>query len=428
MTPPLQSSAPTFTAQRALSRRAFLRAGSVSLALPWLSAMLPAFGADPKTPMKFLGVLNYLGFHAPFLFPKDAGKDYIASPYLKGLDSCRQDFSILSGLSHPEVRDGHSSDKSFFTGAIHPASPSFRNSVSLDQFAATQFGRQTRYPSLNFSTDPGYSCSYTPNGVALPPETSPARAFGKLFINGTPAEVAAELARVREGQSILDSVSAEARTLKHSLGSADREKLDEYLTSVRALEQRMQRSEAYVRKPKPNAGVPPVKDPAKGEDTERLGLMLEVARLAMQADLTRLVTIYFVGTAKTPSKPGSSYAHHDLSHHGQDAGKIQKLAELETDILLKWGDFLKRLREARMIEHTVSVLGAGLGDASSHDATNLPILVGGGGFKHGQHLAFDPKNSPPLCNLWLQILNRIGVEADRFGTSNAKHLPGMEIA
>jgi hypothetical protein len=420
----------SFTTQRSLSRRTFLKAGGITLALPWLDAMLPALAAEPRQPMRFIGILNYFSFHAPNLFPKEVGADYLPTPYLEGLQPHRSEFTIISGLNHPEVRDGHSSDKSFFTGAPHPGSPSFKNTVSLDQFAADRIGRDTRYSSLNFSTSGAYSCSYTGGGVAIPPETSAARAFARLFIDGTPAEVAEEVARVREGRSILDRVAAEARHLQREVGAADRDKLDQYFTSVRELEQRMVRSEDFARRPKPKPGVERIIDSGPGEDTTRFGQMLEVARLAVQTDLTRVVTLYFVGTSKTPSKPGTSFAYHDLSHHGQDKGKLEQLAVLERDLLLEWGRFLGRMKDVsegglRLIDQTVSVLGAGMGNASSHEALNLPVLLAGGRFKHGRHLAHDPKNPPPLCNLWVQILQHLGVEAARFGTSNRESLPGL---
>ena len=421
----------TLTMQRSLSRRAMLKGAGITLALPWLDAMSAAFAPEPKPPMRFIGILNYFSFHAPNLFPKEAGADYVATPYLQGLQRQRKDFTIISGLNHPEVRDGHSSDKSFFTGAPHPGSPSFRNTVSLDQFAAERIGRDTRYASLNFSTSGAHSCSYTRSGVAIPPETSAARAFARLFIDGTPAEVAEEVARVQEGRSILDRVAGEAKRLQRDIGAGDRDKLDQYFTSVRELEQRMVRSEDFAKRPKPKPGVPAIRDPGPGEDTRRFGLMLEVARLAVQTDLTRIVTLYYVGTSKTPSRPGTSFAYHDLSHHGQDAGKLNQLTVLERDLLLEWGGFIQRMKDSRdgasrLLDNTMSVFGAGMGNASSHDSTNLPILVAGGRFKHGRHLAHDPKNPPPLCNLWVQMLREMGMPVEKFGTSNKETLAGLD--
>lgn len=409
-------------AKRRIHRRTLLRGAGVALALPWLDSMQPAFSAEIKQPKRFLGVLNYFSFHTPFLFPKEAGFDYQPTPYLELLQSHRADFTIVSGLNQPDVRDGHASDKSFFTGAPHPNSSSFRNTISLDQFAAETIGHETRYPSLNFSTSPAYSCSYNRHGVALPPETSPQRAFAKLFINGTKQQIAKEITRVQEGQSILDRITAEAKRLRGSVVPADRNKLDQYFTSVRELERRMIRTESYVSQRKPDVGIPPLEDPGRGEDIIRFGLLLEVARLAMQTDLTRLVTMYYVGSSKAPSQPGTSYAYHNLSHHGQDAGKIEQLAILERDLLRQWNTYLERMKEAspagsNLMEHTMSILGAAMGNASSHSATNLPLLVAGGAFRHGQHLAYDPDGPPPLCNLWVNALQHLGLETDRFGSS-----------
>jgi hypothetical protein len=266
--------------------------------------------------------------------------------------------------------------------------------------------------------------------VQIPPETSPARAYARLFIDGTPEEVALEVARVREGRSILDRVATAADRLRRDVGAADRDKLDQYFESVRDLETRMVRLEDYARLPKPKPGGPPVKDPGPGENTTRFGLMLDVARLALQTDLTRIVTLYFVDTSKTPSQPNASFSHHELSHHGKDAGKIEKLAVLERDVLTEWGRFIGGLKEARdgtgrLLDHTISVVGAGMGNASSHDSTNLPILVAGGRFKHGGHLAHDPKSPPPVCNLWVQVLHELGVEVPKFGSSTSETLTGF---
>ncbi|MFM9010767.1 MAG: DUF1552 domain-containing protein [Planctomycetota bacterium] len=416
--------------RRAIPRRTLLKGLGVGLALPWLDAMQPAFTAETPPPMRVIGVLTYLGFHAPYLFPAESGPDYSTTRYLEVLEPHRHDFTIISGLNHPEVRDFHESDKSFFTGAPHPLSPTFRNTISFDQLAAERIGRLTRYPSLNFCTMAGYSCSYTRSGVAIPAETSAAKAFTKLFIDGTPEEVAAEVRRLQQGRSILDRVAERADRLRRDVGAADRDKLDQYFESVRNLETRMVQLEDFARKPKPKPEREPIQDPGPGEDTTRLGLMLDVARLAVQTDLTRIVTLYWMQTSKTPSAPGMSFANHDLSHHGQDPGKIEKLAVIERDLLAEWGAFLGRLEEAseaggRLLDRTMALMGAALGNASSHDATNLPILVAGGRFKHGSHLAHDPKRPPPLCNLWVQMLHELGVEVPRFGSSTSETLSGL---
>jgi hypothetical protein len=420
-----------FTTQKYLSRRTFLRASGVALALPWLDAMVPAFAAPPAPVMRFVGILNIFSFHTPFLFPAETGRDYKSNSYLDPLQEHRQDFSIISGLSHPDVNGGHSGDLSFFTGAPAPSSPTFKNTISLDQAVAEAVGQETRYPALCLTTNAGRgSCSYTRNGVSLPAESSAEKLFAKLFIDGTPVEIAQEVKRLQQGKSILDRLQEKSKRLQQDVGARDKEKLDQYFTSVRELEQRLERSEAYARLPKPRPQSRPIKDPGTGEDTIRLGLLLEVSRLALQADLTRAVSIHYGGTTKTPSDPQTSYSHHDCTHHGQSPDKLEILARLERDLIVEWGRFLKRMKDtkdgdARLMDRTMSVLGAALGSANLHHNANLPILLAGGRFKHGQHLAFDPATPPPLCNLWLQILNEMGVEAAKFGSSTAASLPGL---
>ena len=420
----------TFTTRKHLSRRTLIQQGGIALALPWLDAMQAAFAATPAQPKRFLCVGNYFSYHGPNFFPKEAGAAYTPSPYLDLIKEHRRDFTVISGLNHPDVRDGHNSDKSFLTGAPHPSSPSFRNTVSMDQLMAERIGAETRFPSLIMSPGTGSSFSYTRSGVAVPAESSAAKMFARLFINGTPAEVKAEVQRVQEGRSILDRVGAEARAMQRDLGASDREKLDQYFTSVRELEQRMAGAQDYALKPKPNPGVPVMKDPSLEEKTTIFGLMLDLSRLAFQTDLTRLITLYFMGTVKTPSKPAESYAYHDLSHHGQDATKIEKLALLERDIFTQLGGFLGKMKQpdesgTRLLDNTITVLGAGMGNASSHDATNLPILIAGGGFKHGEHIALDPKDPPPLSNLWVQSMRQMGQDIETFGTSKGMCIPGL---
>ncbi len=417
--------------RKLLSRRTLLRQSGVALALPLLESMQVGTAAEKPAPQRFLGILNYFSFHAPNLFPAEQGKGYTSTPYLKLIEEHRDDFTIISGLNNPDVRDGHASDKSFFTGAAHPSSPAFRNTISVDQVVAEQLGRKTRIGSLHLATSAGFSCSYTRNGVAIPSDSSPAKVFAKLFIDGTQQEVAAEVERIREGKSILDRVRGQAKSLEGSLTPGDREKMDQYFTSVRELEQRLKQAEEYARLPKPKPGTKLIEDPGPGEELVRFGNLLDVARLALATDLTRIVTMYYVGTSKTPSQPGTSFPYHELSHHGQDAGKLERLAILERDLISQWGLFVGRMKEtregnARLLDRTMVVFGAAMGNASSHDATNLPILVAGGGFRHGQHVQHDVKNPPPLCNLWVQVLNHMGVPAERFGSSRGSGIPGLE--
>ncbi len=418
-----------------LHRRHFLRAAGVSLALPWLDAFTPtrAIGAAAQPPRRMVCICTPLGLHPPHFFPEKAGKDFALTPYLEVLKDYRNDFTVLSGLSHPEVGHSHDSIFSFLTAAPHPERRAgFRNSISLDQFAAEHIGGQTRFPSLALSCE-GFSLSWTRSGALVPSDSYPSSVFARLFLEGRPDEVQAQARRLRDGQSILDTVRDQANSMQPGLGADDREKLDEYFTSVRELEQRLARAEEWSKKPKPRVEARPPQNVASPADlVGRARLMFDLIHLALQTDSTRLITLLLLGTSLVPPVPGVTLGHHDLSHHGQDPNKIEQLKKVELEKMKTFGDFLKKLKEAteegvRLLDRTTVFFSSNLGNASTHSARNLPVLLAGGGFKHGQHLAFDPNHPPPLSNLYVSMLRRLGIEADRFGSSTGT-LTGLETA
>src|SRR5688500_10409570 len=217
-----------------LTRRTLLRAAGVSLALPLLQSLMPrrARAAEAAAPRRMVCICTPLGLHAPHLFPQTPGEDYELTPYLEILKEHRDDFTLISGLLHPEVESGHDSIFSFLTAAPHPERRAgFRNTISLDQLAAEQIGDRTRFPSLSLSAE-GFSLSWTRSGALVPSDTSPARVFARLFLEGRPEEIQAQIRRLRDGRSILDTLRAQAGRMHSGLGPRDREKLDEYFTSV----------------------------------------------------------------------------------------------------------------------------------------------------------------------------------------------------
>ncbi|MEQ1843624.1 MAG: DUF1552 domain-containing protein, partial [Verrucomicrobiales bacterium] len=327
MTPPYLSTG------KALSRRHFLRgAGGAMMGLPFLEAMTPAFSrAAPNSPKRFVAMCATLGFHGPHLFPSTAGVDYEPGQYLSKLKDYRSDFTLFSGLSHPDQQgnNGHASEMTWLTSARRPGLAGFKNSISLDQLIANEIGSETRYPFLSLSTN-GRSMSWTANGVEIPGETSPAKLFKALFIQGSEAEVAAEMKNFKRGRSILDTVLGEAKDLGKGLGERDREKLDEYLTSVRDLEIRLQESEGWVQKPKPQIGAEPPKDiQDKNDAIAKQRLMNEMIVLALQTDSTRTITFQLAGMNAVPTIPGVKSDWHNLSHHGKDPAKIDDLKIIE---------------------------------------------------------------------------------------------------
>ncbi len=418
-----------------ISRRAFLRGAGVSLALPFLDAMWPrsTFAAAAAAPKRLVAVCTSLGIYGPALFPKEAGRDYTSTPYLDILKEHRNDVTVFSGLSHPEQNgaDGHSSEMTWLTSARHPGLGGFRNTISLDQFVAEKIGVETRYPSLILGTN-NVSQSYTRSGVMIPAETRPSAVFAKLFIQGAPWEVQQQMKKLKEGRSIMDAVNEEAKRFGSRVGAADREKLDEYFTSVREMEQRLVKAEEWAQKPKPKIEVPQPADIAEQNDiVGRMQLLFDLVPLALQTDSTRLITILVQGRGDVPPVPGVSIDHHNLSHHGQDPEKIKQLELIETAEFGAFAKLLASLKQkseggAKLLDNTMVLFGSNLGNANSHDWTNLPVLLAGGGFKHGQHLAFDAKNNTPFSNLFVQMLQKMGIESDKFGSSTKTGVPGLE--
>ena len=261
----LNTNGQTRSPHRAISRRTILRGAGVGLALPLLNAMAPATARaqSAAAPRRMFAICNNLGLLPDQFFPADAGRDYTPSPYLKLLQEHRNDFTVFSGVSHPNVDGGHPSDISFLTAAPHPASSSFRNTISLDQYIAERIGNQTRFPSLTLAVNTGArTLSWTGNGVAIPPEQSAAGVFRQMFLQGSPKEVEAKIAELDTGRCILDAVADQVRGLERSVGAADRARLDQYFTSVRDLEHRLQESKGWERKPKPVVKEPEPQDPA----------------------------------------------------------------------------------------------------------------------------------------------------------------------
>lgn len=425
-----------------LSRRAMLRGSGALLALPWLEAMLPAFAtraqaAAAATPPRRLLAMNYgLGFHGPHLFPAEAGRDYQPTPYLELLQPHRADFTLFSGLSHEEQNgaNGHTSELTWLTTAKHPGLPGFRNSISLDQALIEKLNPDTRFPALILNVGGSDSMSWSANGVNLPAENSPSKVFAQLFVNGSPAEVQAQLRELKRGRSILDTVQGEAKKLQRDLGRRDQEKFDQYLTSVRELETRIQANEAWAQRPKPSVEVKPPSDVQDRTDIiARTRLMHDLMVLALRTDSTRFITYKAGGMNAVPKIAGVKQDWHNLSHHGQDEMKIEELTLIEKAEfaeLARLFSLLKGAPEAgrTLLDQTIVLAGSNLGNASSHSWRDLPVLVAGGGFRHGQHLVAGGKghDNARFANLFVQIAQRLDVGLETFGSSTASSITGFE--
>lgn len=417
-----------------MHRRTILRGIGVTLGLPLLEAMLPAHAAEMKsaTPESFIAIQTNMGILPQYFFPKTAGRQYESTPYLDILKKHREQMTVFSGVSHPEVDGGHQAEISYLTAATHPGRGGFRNSISVDQFAAANIGHLTRFPSLSLSIGTKSSLSYTQAGVQIPGEDSPSALFRKLFIQGSPAEVEAQVNKIRQGRSILDSVADRSKQLEKRVSAGDREKLDSYYNGVRELEERLLAGEEWEKKPKKMVKVPSPKDEEDaGALVERSRAMYDLARLAIDTDSTRLITIMVYQNAIKPNIVGVDTGTHPLTHHGNQPDKLAELRLIEEAQLNELANLLDGLASTKSVDGTLldrtSVLyGTSLGNGNNHSNLNLPTLLAGGGFKHGQHIANDKDKNYPLPNLFVSVLQRLGVEADKFATATGT-FTGLEM-
>jgi hypothetical protein len=303
-------------------RRSLLKAGGLMLALPWLetlSASTPQQRAG-ATPRRFFAMTYALGLHGPFLNPKEAGRKYTPTRFLTHLQHLRDDFTVVSGASHPGVSNGHPAEASILTGRKVLAGSSI-NGISLDQYMASQLGHETRFPSLVLNVSGNSSPSYTANGSMIPAESDPNKLFKLLFINTSPSEQKRQVAYLQNGRSIMDVVQEEAKRMQQRVSSADAHVLDNYFTGVRALEKRLAADQDWVKTPKSLVKEP---DPVTGERdvVSMQRLFLDIIALALTTDSTRFITLHINGSGNAKSVEGVTEGYHTLSHHGQKAEEI----------------------------------------------------------------------------------------------------------
>lgn len=413
-----------------VSRRTFLAGVGVTLALPALSR-----AAEAPPPRRLVAIQTNQGIMPHLFFPEQSGSDYALSPYLKVLEPLRSELTVFSNVSHPGVDGGHSNEVSFLTGAPHPAGAGFRNSVSLDQLAAEQLGNQTRFSSLVVGVANGgdRSMSFNRSGVLIPPETSPGALYKKLFVQGTAKEIEARVNDLRSGRSLLDTVRERARQLEKSAAIADRHRLEQYFSSIRELEQQLLQAEAWEQKPKPQVTVAApqeMKDPS--QLISRLRATLDVTRLALETDSTRIVSIFVQPLGVLSEIPQVTRETHSLTHHGNRPEMIEELQKIEIAQFQALRDFLTGLQNVKegagtLLDRSAVLYGTCMGNANGHTNKDWPMLLAGGGFKHGQHIAFSKEKNEPLAKLFVSLLQRMGLETDRFAAVSGT-MPGLELA
>ncbi|MEM0925628.1 MAG: DUF1552 domain-containing protein [Planctomycetota bacterium] len=427
-----------------MKRRTLLRGAGAAIALPVLDAMTPsAFAKEADSPPAcalFVYVPN--GVNIAKWVPTSSGHDYQLSSTLRVLEPFRDDFTVMSGLGHPNSKGGHSGADTFLTGADLGGTPGFdyRNGMSVDQIAAEVVGLETRIPSLELSAaggtgSPGHShtLAFSRDAVPLPAESNPREVFRRLFIDDSPASRQARLQRFAEDKSILDSVLGQARQLNRQLGKQDQRKLDEYLSSVREVERRVKRAESWMDVPKPNVQDEHLRLDAEPEergnrrDWERT--MYDLAKMAFETDTTRVITLQLGREAAGGyfTELGLAANHHELSHHGGDATMLAGLQKIDQFHLKQLGHLLKTLSETeesgnRLIDRTMILYGSGMnsGTGGGHSPKNLPLLFAGGsrlGLKLGTHLSFE-EGKTPFANVHLTMLRAMGLEQQQFVDSS----------
>ena len=408
-----------------LNRRRFLRGAGVALLLP----AMESFAAGPTAenpPRRLVCVGNHLGFFPGNFFPKTAGKNYVPTATLKPLEAHRDDVTVFSHLDH-ELNGGHKTVQGFLTSIKKEDAAGFpEKNISLDQAAAEHVGGSTRFPSVNTGINNGTDMCWTRAGVHVPPINNPAVLFRGLFVDTPRGERAAERERLKQRGSVLDALRDSANALSRTLGAADRDKLNQYLTSVREVERRLQMSWEWIDRPKPKSPIVEVLNEER-RHIDEIALLYDLLALALQTDSTRVATLETGLGFRTSELDLDSY--HGLSHHGKSPDRIDQLKVVEAFLTGKLRDFISRLKEARIFDETLIVFGSGMSDGSTHSNRNLPVLLAGGGLQHQGHVVCPAEKHKrvPLSNLWLSVLHWFGSERERFGRSTGTFSP-MKIS
>jgi hypothetical protein len=447
------------------SRRSVLKGLGVSLAMPWLEALQPArslaaaAGGAPQAPLRmaFLFVPN--GVNMDEWTPRQRGYDFELTSILEPLAGVRDDLLVLSGLTHDKGRangDGpgdHARSASVFLTGAQPRKTSgadIRSGVSVDQAAAQKVGHATKFPSLELgcergrgagNCDSGYSCAYSSNiswaaeSTPMGKEVNPRLAFERLFADGPQREVSESQHRRRALQkSILDFVADDARRLQAALGRNDRRKLDEYLTGVREIERRLDRSPAAAESDTES----PVRfrgpDDVPEDYAEHVRLMCDVMVLAFQADLTRIATFMLANAGSNRSYRDVDVpdGHHDLSHHGGNPDKLEKIRRINRFHVTQFAYLLQKMKsipegDGTLLDHAMIVYGSGLSDGNRHNHDDLPVLLagrGGGTIDPGRHIVYEGET--PMTNLFLAMLDRMGAPVEFIGDSTGR-LGGLKL-
>lgn len=406
------------------SRRMFLKAAGVSIAIPCLESLSGATPTEEKPTMRMVCIASALGMNPEAFFPKSFEPGFQLSPTLKPLAPMRQDFTVFSHMDHPGIFTKHGAMNSLLSGVDAKKATAGEN-ISMDQVAAAHVGYQTRFPSVHISLGGTQGASWTSSGIKVREESDPLDLFRKLFVNDPVAAKKARKLELEQQGSVLDLVRSQAARLGKSANPADRGKLDEYLTAIREAEARIQGIKGWQDIPKPEVNFDDTVNAHGNMDYPTLSpLMFDLLFLAIQSDSSRVFTAGFGMHNQVIEIDGVTVGYHGLTHHGNLPDRLRQLRLIDVFYIEQMARLMTKLKDTKtvsgnLLDETMVFFGSGLGDASRHSNRDLPILLAGGGFKHGSHVnAVQPNGQQtPLNNLFTTMLQRFGIEVDRFNNA-----------
>jgi hypothetical protein len=421
------------------NRRSFLKSLGVCIALPVFESFRRTGQAGqavelPDVPRRMVCVGNEFGMYPGAFWPGSFGRNYEFTELLKPLESHRSDFTLFSHLDHG-LKGGHFAVHTFLTGVkAAQAKGRQEGGISLDQRAAEFVGSRTRFPSLTIGSESGLhggcQMSWTRTGTRVPPIAGPREVFRMLFVDDDTAAKRKATDRIALQGSILDAVLSDANSLRRRLNQQDGIKLEEYLASIRDVESKLALDRQWQKIPRPKTRID---EPVNEGLTKDLPKIYDLIALALQTDSTRVATLE-IGGSFAARDLGIKKGYHSLSHHGKVDGSIEQLVQIELYQTQQFARFLDKLRSIRepngqrtLLDSTMVLFGSGMGNANSHTNSDLPIILAGGAFKHGEYkqLPGEKRKRIPLCNLYVSMLQQFGVETDRFSTSTGT-LTGLE--
>jgi hypothetical protein len=423
-----------------IERRTFLRGlGGAALALPHLNAMAATAKSD-SVPTRMVCVGLNFGFVPQLFFPEETGPNYQLSERLEPLKKLRNDFTIFSGLDHGvNGQGGHGGVHAYLSGVLSKNSAGMPEAnISIDQKAAQLVGVQTRYSSLQLASgnDPNNMISWSASGVSNPPVSNVQKIFDLLFQTVDARIQKTTQANYAARTSILDLVKTDADYLKRNIGVRDRAKLEQYFNSVREVEKRLVQSSQWLDKPKPAVDYTLPAAANSLDFVDRVPLYYDLMSLALQTDSTRVITLALADIGANYGGFKISRGYHQLTHHGKVPEYITELSMIEQFHMIQLARFLEQLRAVKepngktLLDNSMVLFGSGMGNASSHSNKNLPLILAGGGFKHGEHKSYfkdeAKRKATPAGNLFVSMLQRFGMETDRFGLANST-LTGLEV-